>query len=124
MRAAGRIGRTVMLRLRFGDFSRASRSHTLPRPTAHTETILATVRWLYASALPLVERRGLTLVGVAVGNVEDDATLQLTLPLDRHSGSALDAALDEIRARYGTPAITRAVLLGQDPGLLVPLLPD
>ena len=42
MRAAGRVGRTVVLRLRFRDFSRATRSHTLPQATAHTETILAT----------------------------------------------------------------------------------
>src|SRR5207249_11482608 len=39
MRAAGRIGRTVVLRLRFDDFSRATRSHTLPFGTAHTQTV-------------------------------------------------------------------------------------
>src|SRR5437773_4922016 len=91
MRAAGRVGRTVLLRLRFADFSRATRSHTLPRPTAHTETVLATARWLLAMSWPLIERRGLTLVGVAVANLDRDDCLQLTLPLDRHSGSALDA---------------------------------
>src|SRR5712691_5281714 len=46
MRAAGRVGRTVVLRLRFDDFSRATRSHTLPRATAQTKTILATARGL------------------------------------------------------------------------------
>jgi DNA polymerase IV len=124
MRAAGRIGRTVVLRLRFADFSRATRSHTLPRPTAHTETVLATARWLLSLAWPMIERRGLTLVGVAVANLDVDDCLQLTLPLDRHSGSALDAALDEVRERFGTAAVTRAVLLGRDQGLSMPLLPD
>jgi DNA polymerase-4 len=124
MRAASRVGRTVVLRLRFGDFSRATRSHTMPRPTAHTETILATARWLLAAAMPEVERRGLTLVGVAVANLEDDDAPQLVLPFDSHSGAALDAALDEVRRRFGSTAVTRAVLLGRDQGLVVPMLPD
>jgi DNA polymerase-4 len=124
MRAAGRIGRTVVLRLRFDDFARATRSHTLPHATAHTQTILATARGLLATAVPLIERRGLTLVGVAVANLENDDAVQLTLPFDARSGDALDAALDEVRLRFGTAAITRAVLLGRDQGLTVPFLPD
>jgi DNA polymerase-4 len=124
MRAAGRIGRTVVLRLRFDDFSRATRSHTLPQATAHTETVLDTVRWLLAIATPTIERRGLTLVGVAVGNLQSDRPLQPPLPFDGHSSDALDATLDEVRERFGSKAITRAVLLDRDDGLTVPLLPD
>jgi DNA polymerase-4 len=124
MRAAGRIGRTVTLRLRFDDFSRATRSHTLPRPTAHTRTILATARGLLTTATPLIERQGITLVGVAVGNLDDDGAAQLELPLDRFSGYELDAALDAVRDRFGSSAVTRAVLLGHDHGPPVPLLPD
>jgi DNA polymerase-4 len=124
MRAAGRRGRTVVLRLRFDDFSRAARSHTLPRATAESQTILATVRGLLATATPMIENQGLTLVGVAVGNFEDDGALQLTLPFDRHSWEALDAALDEVRNRFGSTAVTRAVLLGRDHGPSMPLLPD
>jgi DNA polymerase-4 len=124
MRAAGRVGRTVVLRLRFDDFSRATRSHTLPLATAHTETILATVRGLLTAAMPMIERQGLTLVGVAVANLDDDGATQLRLPFDRQSSDALDAALDEVRNRFGSAAITRAVLLGRDQGPSVPLLPD
>jgi DNA polymerase-4 len=72
----------------------------------------------------MIERDGLTLVGVAVANLDDDREIQLPLPFDLRSGGALDAAVDEIRERFGSAAITRAVLLGRDPGLLVPLLPD
>jgi DNA polymerase-4 len=122
MRAAGRPGRTVVLRLRFDDFSRATRSHTLPRATAQTDAILAVVRGLLAASAPLIERRGLTLVGIAVGNLEAGRDAQLTLPFDRQA--ALDAAMDEVRERFGPAAMTRAVLLGRDPGLVVPLLPD
>ena len=124
MRRAGRVGRTVVLRLRFDDFSRATRSHTLPRPTAHTGTILETTRELLASAMPTIEREGVTLVGLSVANLDDDGVLQLVLPLEGHDGVALDEALDEIRERFGRSAVVRAVLLGRDHGLSVPLLPD
>jgi DNA polymerase-4 len=122
MRAAGRAGRTVVLRLRFDDFSRATRSHTLPHATANTQAILTTARGLLATASPLIERRGITLVGVSVSNLDDGAA-QLLLPLDRHT-DALDAALDEVRLRFGSAAICRAVLLRRGEGLAMPLLPD
>ena len=112
-----------MLRLRFDDFSRATRSHTLPRATAQTQTVLATARALMTTVMPMIERQGLTLVGVAVGNLDDDGAIQLTLPLDGDR-SALDDALDDVRDRFGSTAVTRAVLLGRDTGLSVPMLPD
>jgi DNA polymerase-4 len=124
MRTAGRAGRTVVLRLRFDDFSRATRSHTLPHATASTETILTTARGLLGDSVPLIEHRGLTLVGVAVANLGDGRSLQLALPFDRHSSDALDAALDEVRDRFGSDAVTRAVLLERGSGLAMPLLPD
>jgi DNA polymerase-4 len=124
MRAARRVGRTVMLRLRFGDFTRATRSHTLPLATAHTPTILSTARALVLSVAATIEVRGLTLVGISVGNLVDDRAVQLPLPFDRRAGSALDAALDAIYERFGSAAVTRAVHLGHEPGVTVPLLPD
>jgi len=124
MRDAARVGRTVTLRLRFDDFARATRSHTLVQATAHTHTILAATRELMAAAGPLVDARGLTLVGIAVSNLADDDAVQLALPFDQHGGDALDRALDDVRDRFGTGALTRAVLLGRDPGVAMPLLPD
>jgi DNA polymerase-4 len=112
-----------VLRLRFDDFTRVSRSHTLAWPTADTHTILTTARGLLATAMPMIRRQGITLVGVAVANLDDSGAIQLTLPFDRHGG-ALDAALDDVRERFGPDAVTRAVLLGRDQGLSVPLLPD
>jgi DNA polymerase-4 len=122
LRTARRLCRTVTLRLRFGDFSRATRSHTLPSKTAETRTILATARALLATAMPMIERRGITLIGLTLGNLENDRAGQLMLPVDPQT--ALDSVLDEVRDRYGTEAITRAVLLGRDYGPGVPLLPD
>jgi DNA polymerase-4 len=112
MRHAGRSGRTVVLRLRFGDFSRASRSRTLPRPTAASATVLATLRRLMAAERATIERRGLTLLGLSITNLAA-ADGQLELPLDGHPPAALDAAMDEIRDRYGTAKLQRATLLNQ-----------
>ena len=124
MRVVGRIGRTVVLRLRFDDFSRATRSHTLPYATAGTTVILTTARELLAVALPMIERRGITLVGVAVTNLDDSRAVQPSLPFDPHDSDALDAALDDVRQRFGSTAITRAVLLGRAGRPAMPLLPD
>jgi DNA polymerase-4 len=124
MRAAGRIGRTVVLRLRFDDFTRVTRSHTLPWPTAGTRPILAAARELLAGAAPLIASRGITLVGVSVANLADDGIVQLTLPFERRSASALDTVVDDVRERFGGSALTRAVHLGRDQGLTVPMLPD
>ena len=124
LRRGGRVGRTVVLRLRFEDFSRATRSHTLPRPTAHTPTIAHVARGLLASAQPLIARRGLTLVGVAVANLENDDAVQLLLPFDRHAGWTLDAAVDEVWERFGSAALKRAVQIGRREGWEMPLLPD
>jgi len=124
MRAARRVGRTVVLRLRFADFTRANRSHTLPQATASTAEILAVARALLAASLPELERRGLTLVGISVANLEDASAVQLVLPFDRVDREALDAALDEVHDRFGSTAITRGVLLGRNPGITMPLLPD
>jgi DNA polymerase IV len=124
MRAANRVGRTVVLRLRFDDFSRVTRSHSLPQATAQTRTILSAARELLASAAPLIAARGVTLIGIAVANVEDDDAVQLELPFARRNLGALDVALDDVSDRFGSSAVTRAVLLGRDRGISVPMLPD
>ncbi|WP_167107539.1 DNA polymerase IV [Amycolatopsis granulosa] len=124
LRAAHRVCRTVVLRLRFADFSRATRSQTVSRATAHTDDILAAARALLAGAMPVIHERGCTLLGVALSNLDNEAPRQLELPFDQHPPGALDAALDRVRERYGTTAITRAMLLGRDDGPAVPLLPD
>jgi DNA polymerase-4 len=124
LRAAHRVCRTVVLRLRFDDFSRATRSHTLADATADTETILTTARGLLDLALPMIVNHGITLIGIALSNLADDTDFQLVLPFERQPAGALDASLDALRERFGAQAVTRAVLIGRDPGLTVPLLPD
>jgi DNA polymerase-4 len=118
------VCRTVVLRLRFADFSRATRSHTLSEATAETATILVAARELLVAAEPLIRAQGITLIGVTLGNLENEGAIQLSLPLEPRPVQELDVALDDIRERFGTGAITRAVLVGRSEDVTVPLLPD
>jgi DNA polymerase-4 len=122
LRAARRACRTVVLRLRFDDYSRATRSHTIAEATSRTSTLLKVARGLLAASSAVIERRGLTLIGIALTNLCDQNAIQLVLPFDRTS--ALDRTLDELRERFGSGAIGRGALVGRDPGPWVPLLPD
>jgi DNA polymerase IV len=124
MRTADRTGRTVTLRLRFDDFGRATRSHTLPRATGSTEAILAAARELVAGAAPLIRQRGLTLVGFAVSNIDTEGAQQLELNFDSAPDLlAVDSAMDRVRRKFGNSSLTRGVLVGKDPGLEMPTLP-
>jgi DNA polymerase-4 len=124
LRTGKRVCRTVVLRLRFRDFTRATRSHTMPQATADTRPILETARELLVAARPLIEAQGLTLVGLSLTNLEDEDRVQLAIPFEKRHDAALDAALDAIRDRYGSEAVMRAVLVGRSPGVVMPLLPD
>jgi DNA polymerase-4 len=124
LRKAHRVCRTVVLRLRFDDLSRATRSHTLHEATARTETLLATGRGLLAVAMPTIRERGITLIGITFTNLSRDDAIQLALPFEHPRSDAVDTAVDLVRERFGSASIGRAVLLGRDQGLSVPLLPD
>jgi DNA polymerase-4 len=124
LRSAHRVCRTVMLRLRFDDFSKATRSHTLASATADTATVLAALRRLLRDCRGLISERGITLIGVALANLDDADAIQLELPFQTRDLAGLDAALDQVRDRYGSSSITRGALLGVNQGLAVPLLPD
>jgi DNA polymerase-4 len=124
LRTGDRLCRTVVLRLRFDDFTRATRSHTLPAPTDQTEALLTALRGLLAGVGPKIAVDGLTLIGISLANLDDADALQLELPFDVRDTRGLDTAVDRIRDRYGTAAITRAALLGRDPGVVMPVLPD
>jgi DNA polymerase IV len=123
MRAGKRAGRTVTLRLRFADFTRATRSRSMLKATMQTRAILDTARWLLHENRPLIEQRGLTLVGVAVSNLDGDGAVQLELPFST-GDDELDVALDAVRDRFGGKAVTRAASIGQDLNPSVPILSD
>jgi DNA polymerase-4 len=126
MRNAGRVGRTVTVRLRFDDFTRAARARSMPHPTAATEPIRDVALSVLRDATDMIERKGLTLIGLSVGNLANvaDGTEQLLLPFGRKDRSGLDETIDAMRERFGHAAVTRASLLGRRNGFEVPKLPD
>lgn len=124
LRDGRRVGRTVTLRFRFADFTRDTRSRSWPEPTGSTATVLDTAHDLLTARRAEIDRRGLTLLGLTIGNLTSAAAVQQALPFERRSAPELDRALDDVRDRFGTAAIGRAALVHRAPGLTVPLLPD
>ena len=124
MRKADRVGRTVTLRFRFDDFTRATRSHSLPDPTAGTSTLHAPAVAILDGAWPMIEARGLSLLGRSVGNLSDIDAVQLVLPFEKCESEQLDTVLDAIRDRFGRSALQRATTMRGDPGIQLPMLPD
>ncbi|WP_198943556.1 DNA polymerase IV [Actinokineospora bangkokensis] len=132
LRRAERSARTITLRTRAADYTRRTRSYTVLQPTTDTAEILSIARTLLAAALPTIHDEGITLIGVALSNLDPEGAVQLALPLEapatgarhRPPATGLDTALDSVRTRFGSAAVTRAALLGRDVGPEVPLLPD
>ncbi len=123
LRKSGRSARTVVLSLRFNDFSRATRSRTLPSATSQSRQLLETARELLTAAMPSIERDGVTLIGVSLDNLEDGGT-QMELPFEERGDDRLDATVDAVRERFGAQAIRRGVMVGRRDGISVPVLPD
>ena len=111
-------GSTVQIKLRDSSFATITRQRTLAEPTDLAEPI-----WATAMALVRPELRGRTirLVGVGVHGLGEPAQMGLFEPEDDRRRRATEAA-DELRAKFGSRAITRARLLeptvrpeGRDP---------
>ncbi|MGB2857432.1 MAG: DNA polymerase IV, partial [Candidatus Microthrix parvicella] len=115
---------TVMLRFRFGDFTRDTRSHSVPEATGSTAAFLNASHGLLVARRDEIERRGLTLLGFTIANVSPADAVQQSLEFDGRSAVDLDGAVDAVRNRYGSDSIGRATLLGRSNGIHVPLLPD
>lgn len=124
LRDGDRVCRTVVLRLRFGDFAKATRSRTLRTPTERTVVLLAVARGLLAAAQPEIAERGITLLGVSLSQLGRAGDAPPELPMDWDDGTRLDTVLDAVRDRFGSASVARAAQLGRDPGWSTPLLPE
>jgi DNA polymerase-4 len=124
LRDKDRVCRTVVLRLRYGDYTKATRSRTLRSPTDRTVVLLTVAQGLLAAARPQVAERGVTLIGVSISQLRYTDSIQPELPIDWGDGTRLDTVLDAVRDRFGPASVSRAALLGRDAGLSAPLLPE
>lgn len=124
LRDRDRTCRTIVLRLRFGDFARATRSRTLPFPSDRTSVLLSVARALLAATQAEIAERGITLIGLSLSQLGRTDSFQPELPIDWEDGARLDTVLDAVRDRFGAASVSRAAHLGRDPGLSAPLLPE
>jgi DNA polymerase-4 len=128
LRDGDRVCRTVVLRLRFGDFAKATRSRSLGAPTDRSARLLTVARMLLVAAQPEIAERGITLIGISLSQLDHADRVQPELPLDElgfsDDGERLDTVLDAVRDRYGATSVARAAQLGRDPGWSAPLLPE
>lgn len=124
LRDGDRVCRSVVLRLRLGDFTTATRSRTLGSPTDRTAILLAAARALLTAAQPVIAERGITLIGLSLSHLERAADVQPELPIDWGDEQRLDTVLDTLRDRFGSMSVSRAAQLGQDPGWSSPILPE
>ncbi len=124
LRDHDRVCRTVVLRLRFGDYAKATRSRTVRMPTDRTSVLLQVARELLVAAQPRIEQRGITLLGLSLTQLARADSVPAELPLDWEDGSLLDSVLDTLRDRFGAASVTRATQLGRDLGWSTPTLPE
>jgi DNA polymerase-4 len=130
MRAKARAGRTITVRVRFADMSRATRAVTLPAAVSTTAALHHAGLELLASARE-AGPNPITLVGISVSHLEQGETLQLELPFDQgdptRAGSPIGAAhrmideqVDVARDRFGKDSVGRASVLLDKSGRGVP----
>lgn len=124
LRDGDRVCRTVVLRLRFGDYAKATRSRSLRASTDRTAVLLTVARALLATAQPEITSRGITLVGISLSHLDRVENVQPELPIDWGDEARLDTVLDTLRDRYGAASVSRAAQLGRDEGWSSPILPE
>ncbi|MEZ3161179.1 DNA polymerase IV [Microbacterium sp. BWT-B31] len=124
LRDGGRACRTVVLRLRFGDYAKATRSRSLRAASDRTAVLLLVAQGLLEAAQPEIAERGITLIGISFSQLARADTLPPELPIDGDEGERLDTVLDAVRERFGAASVARAAQLGRDPGWSTPVLPE
>lgn len=124
LRDGDRVCRTVVLRLRFGDFTKATRSRSLRAPTDRTAVLLTLARALLAAAQPEISAGGITLIGISLSQLDRAGNVAPELPIDWGDEARLDTVLDTLRGRFGADSVSRAAQLGRDRGWSSPVLPE
>ncbi|MBE7187381.1 DNA polymerase IV [Jatrophihabitans endophyticus] len=126
VRARGFVARTVGIKIRYADFRTVTRVRTLPSWTNSTAQIYETATELYRSLN--LDRPRIRLVGVKCEGLREAAEAPEQLALDVSTTAPTprraDRAIDALRARFGSDAITSGTLLtrgsgggeGRDPG--------
>jgi DNA polymerase-4 len=116
LRAGGSVGRTVVLKIRFADFTTITRSRSLPRPTDLARDVHRVAAELF-DALGL-DRARIRLVGVRVESLSPAAGTPVQLALDaaEDGWQQAERAADRARARFGSGIVRPATLVDRRTG--------
>jgi DNA polymerase-4 len=114
LRGGGAVGRTVVLKLRFGDFTTITRSRTLGEPTDLGRRIYDEVSEVYA-AIGKPDAR-VRLVGVRVEQLSEAGGGAVSLWDDDEGWREAEDVMDAVSARFGRGSVTQASLLGNNRG--------
>lgn len=104
------MARTVILKLRFADFSTITRSRTLAEPTDLGRTIYEEVRAVYEATGK--QSAAIRLVGVRAEQLQDATTARLGLWDPAQDWRDAETVMDAATARFGRGAVTPARLIG------------
>jgi DNA polymerase-4 len=107
LRAEGLVARTVVLKLRHGDFHTVTRRRTLRTATDLDAELLGPARILFLPAFEEARRRrqGVRLIGVAATNLSQAAPADLFEPAERTRLRELTVAIDQARKKFGFEAV-------------------
>lgn len=108
LRRKGLKGRTVTLKIRFGDFQTITRAASMDSPTDQTETIWQIASSLFESWTTKEGFRPVRLIGASVGNIGEQTQLGLFAVEEQTKRSGVDKATDAIVEKFGKGAIRRA----------------
>lgn len=113
VRGAGLVARTVVLKVRFANFSTITRSKTLLHPTNSKREIYKTAGDLF-KALKLNNVK-IRLVGVRVENLasSESGSQQLSLDGAEHQWQQIESATDRASGRFGEDVVRPARLIGE-----------
>ncbi len=115
LRRHGVRASTVTLKIRLGDFTTLTRSHSLDASTDRTDTLWEVARHLLRT-WAATGFKPVRLVGVQCANLERRSDEDGLFPdLEQERQRALDAATDRIAARFGAEAVRRGGVAGREP---------
>ncbi|MYB87070.1 MAG: DNA polymerase IV, partial [Acidimicrobiaceae bacterium] len=121
LRASSLVARTIVLKVRFGDFKTITRSVTLPDPTDSAREVVAAARDLLAA---IDVTPGVRLLGVGASGLVEASAQQLSFTDGTETHDAAEQVTDQIRDRFGASSIGPAAAIRGDRGLRSPLDPD
>jgi DNA polymerase IV len=103
LRERNLFAKTISIKIKFADFTSITRSKTLPLGIDGTQEVYEIVKKLYLALRN--EGARIRLVGVSLGNLQDDSPVQLEFGAREKGWRDADTAIDKAKARFGRESV-------------------